>query len=179
MVFHRCIFAAVKEMKHVTALMVAYLYLGIGLAVIVIMPYLDTITGSEGEKAPLFVAAVFLYIFLPCLTIALWYLRWRDLHDEIYEIMPDDIICITYKTLGRFYSPRKGNVHQIESGYPIRKGLSQYLFNWGDVYLQVGRAVYPFVLKDIRRPSSVLGKILYRARQEPVKIRESALGQMT
>lgn len=179
LIFRRCIFAAIKEMKHVTALVMTYLYLAIGFLVVVLIPNYKSITGSEGRKVPLQAGGIFLYGVLPLVVILLWYLRHHDLGDEIYEVTPDDIIRVTYKTWGQFTSPREGMVQRVDNGYFVRRGISQNLFNWGDVVLQVGWSRYPFILKDVYKPAQVLGLILHRARQEPVKIRESALGQMT
>lgn len=175
LIFHRCIFAAIKEMKHVTALVVTYLYLAIGFTVVVLIPNYKSITGSEGRKVPLQVGGIFLYIVLPIIVGILWYLRYHDLGDEIYEVTPDDIIRVTYKTWGQFTSPREGRVHRVDNGHFVRRGLSQNLFNWGDVVLQVGWSRDPFILKDVYKPARVLALILHRARQEPIVVRESAL----
>lgn len=179
LVFRRCLFAAIKEMRHVTALVFAYLYLAVGLTAVVVIPHIKDTVYAEGSRLPLLGGGIVFYILIPLVIGLKWYLALRDLRDEKYEVTPDGILRTVYQTLGRFQSPREGAVARIYSGYFVRDGYLQNIFNFGDVKLQVGWSNTPFILKDVYKPARVLGLIMQRAKRQQVrKSQESALGKV-
>jgi hypothetical protein len=139
----------------------------------VFSPYLQYATIT-----PITIAFLMAFYTIPVIAIIIFGFDLRDATDEKYEITEDGKISILYRKWATFYSPRSGDVSRVDTGYIIQDGLLANLFNYGDVFLQVGWSKTPFKITEVNNPQKVLRTILERAKAPSAEEGESALGNI-
>jgi hypothetical protein len=79
----------------------------------------------------------------------------RDWRNERYDVDENGVLHIFYKTGWRYSSSREGHISKLQDVYIVRRGFSEHLFDYGDVYLQVSWSKEPFVMRDVNKPKKV------------------------
>jgi len=172
LIFRRSTIVIIGRLRYVIALCLCVIALHIGVTFTLIIPYWDEILNRSVFIIPVL---AFFYIGVPILVGIKFWFALEDQLDEKYEVTPEGVLKATYKAPLKMFATQSGPVHRVDSGYFSRRGFLALLFNYGNVYLQVGWAQRRFVLLDVHKPARVLALIMHRAKSAPKKKEESAL----
>ena len=113
-------------------------------------------------------ATYWLFIFalgvamLPLSLIVLW-LNFNDWRDDLYSIDENGEFNIQYRTWMRYRSSRRGPIASLQDAWVVQRGPLRFVFNFGDIYIQVGWSRIPFCLRDVQDPRDMVTAIKHLA----------------
>lgn len=148
LVIRRSIFAAGRWLAYPAVLLVCCLVLVAGVVATRALHWFFIVIISTGSLS---------------VTIAVIWLSALDWYDEYYLIDDEGQLIISYKTPLKYDTTRNGPISALQDVWCVRRGLWKIVFDYGDIYLQVGWSRRPFVLRDVSHPYSMKERIRQRA----------------